>query len=74
MRRLTQAERLAIARALQTGTDLGQSRAQAAAAQAAVAERARIVAMLRYEADHGPVGTGAACRYAADLIEREGRP
>ena len=38
--------------------------------QCAAAERARIVAWLRHEADHGPVGGGPACRYVADLLER----
>ena len=38
--------------------------------QAELAERARIIAWLRHEADHGPVGGGPACRYVADLLER----
>ncbi len=36
----------------------------------AAAEHARIVAMLRREAEIGPVGAAAACRYVADLLER----
>jgi len=39
--------------------------------QCAAADRARIVAWLRHEADHGPVGGAVACRYVADLLERE---
>ena len=38
--------------------------------EAELAERARIIAWLRLEADHGPVGGGPACRYVADLLER----
>ena len=63
MQELTPGERRILDNALRRSLTTINNQAEAAA-------RARIIAWLRHEADHGPVGGGPACRYVADLLER----